>query len=216
MRLALPVERGPTMDAPTGCLLQPEAACAGCALHDRLKCRFKRADLLHFMALAFGYMLPAGIGLILGGQIAALLGWIAFMLFFFNVWEIRILCSHCPYYAEPGRTLRCIANYGSLKLWRYHPEPMSRSERRQLYAGFVLFGGLPFPFLLAGGQLVLALLAGWGLLVFFFTLKKTICPTCVNFSCPLNGVPKVTVDAYLRRNPTMRAAWEQHGYRLDE
>jgi len=22
------------------------------------------------------------------------------MVFFFNIWEIRILCSHCPYYAE--------------------------------------------------------------------------------------------------------------------
>ena len=202
-------------EAPQACLLAPTSACAGCTLNTQLKCRFKRADLLHFLVLAFGFMLPAAIGLIQAGQIIALLGWIAFMLFFFNVWEMRILCSHCPYYAEPGHTLRCIANYGSLKLWRYHPEPMSRAERVQLYAGFVLFGGLPFPFLLAGGQWIMAVLAAWGLGTFFFTLKKTICTTCVNFSCPLNGVPKVTVDAYLRRNPTMRAAWEQHGYRLD-
>ena len=204
------------MDTPRGCLPQPESACTGCTLNTRLKCRFKRADLLHFLALAFGFMLPAAIGLLQAGQIIPLIGWIAFMLFFFNVWEIRILCSHCPYYAEPGHILRCIANYGSLKLWRYHPEPMSRAERVQLYAGFALFGGLPFPFLLAGEQWILAGLAGWGLLTFFFTLKKTICTTCVNFSCPLNGVPRPTVDAYLRRNPMMRAAWEQHGYRLED
>jgi hypothetical protein len=38
----------------------------------------------------------------------------------------------------------------------------------------------------------------------------------VNFSCPLNDVPKEVVDAYLERNPVMQRAWEESGYRLGE
>ena len=47
------------------------------------------------------------------------------------------------------------------------------------------------------------------------TLKTFYCSQCVNFSCPLNTVPKATVDAYLRKNRVMREAWEQDGYQLD-
>jgi hypothetical protein len=38
----------------------------------------------------------------------------------------------------------------------------------------------------------------------------------VNFSCPLNVVPKEVVDEYLRRNPVMRRAWLAHGWHLEE
>jgi hypothetical protein len=141
--------------------------------------------------------------------------WIGFMVIFFTAWEIRILCSHCPYYAEKGRTLHCIANYGLPKLWRYHPEPMSRAEKIQLLIGFALLAGLPFPFLIAGGQWALVVVGLLSAAAFGITLKRDICSACVNFSCPLNSVPKPTVDAYLRRNPVMRAAWEEHGYTLD-
>jgi hypothetical protein len=38
---------------------------------------------------------------------------------------------------------------------------------------------------------------------------------CINFSCPINAVPKPLVDSYLKNNPVMRLAWEKSGYRLD-
>ena len=57
---SLPVD---SSEAPQACLLAPTSACAGCTLNTQLKCRFKRADLLHFLMLAFGFMLPAAIGL---------------------------------------------------------------------------------------------------------------------------------------------------------
>ena len=139
-----------------------------------------------------------------------------FWLIFFEFWEIRILCSHCPYYAEKGRALHCIANWGSLKVWRYHPEPMSRAEKIQLFIGFIILGGYPFPFLVLGGRYILAALAAWGLLIFFWTLRKYTCSKCVNFSCPINRVPKNVVDEFLKRNPTMRKAWEEHGWKVDE
>jgi hypothetical protein len=50
---------------------------------------------------------------------------------------------------------------------------------------------------------------------FFYILKTRFCARCVNFSCPVNQVPRGRVDAYLAHNPVMRAAWEKSGYRLD-
>jgi len=50
----------------------------------------------------------------------------------------------------------------------------------------------------------------WVLIMFY-----AFCSQCVNFSCPLNIVPKSMVDEYLKRNPVMRDAWVKSGYRLD-
>jgi hypothetical protein len=198
----------------TTCTIKPASNCTGCSIAGQLKCRFKWGDLLHFMAMFVGFAIPAVIGLIRGGYGCYLVGWIGFMLFFFNVWEIRILCSHCPYYAEDSLVLHCIANHGCLKLWKYHPEPMSTSEKVQLFIGFVLLCGFPLPFLLLSQQWVLAAISAWMLIFFFWTLKKYVCSACVNFSCPLNSVPKPTVDAYLMRNPVMREAWEKSGWEI--
>jgi hypothetical protein len=49
-----------------------------------------------------------------------------------------------------------------------------------------------------------------------FNLRRNVCVRCINFSCPVNAVPKPLVDAYLRRNPIMQEAWEASGYRLGE
>jgi hypothetical protein len=198
------------------CTWRPISACEGCPLEGRLRCRFRARDLLHFLAMFGGFALPAIIGVIRGGYGWYLLGWFGFALVFFELWEIRILCSHCPYYAEQGHTLHCIANYGSLKVWTYRPGPMSRSEKVQLWIGFAILTGYPFPFLLLGGQFIFALLALWGAGLFFWTLRRYVCSECVNFSCPLNRVPKEMVDEYLRRNPTMRAAWEESGWKVGE
>jgi hypothetical protein len=191
------------------CAWRPVSECEDCSLAGCLKCRFDRGDLLHFVGLFGMFALPSIIGAIRGGYGWYLLGWAGFALFFFELWEIRILCSHCPYYAEKGTVLHCIANYGSLKVWKYHPEPISTSEKIQLLIGFVILGGYPFPFLVLGRQYALALVALWGLVMFFWTLRKYTCSQCVNLSCILNSVPIKVVDAYLERNPTMRKAWEE-------
>jgi hypothetical protein len=56
------------------------------------------------------------------------------------------------------------------------------------------------------------ILASRGMLLFFLGLRFV----CIDFSCPVNAVPQSVVDAYLRRNPVMREAWEASGYRLGE
>lgn len=201
----------------TVCTWQDVSECADCTIGDALNCRFNWSDLLYFLA---GFLPPAIAiiaGMMRGGfgwQAVALVGWVGFMLFFFFVWEARILCSHCPYWAEDTRVLHCLANYGVVKIWRYHPEPMSASEKVQFLVGAAIIVLYPLPFLIIGGQYVLVLIALAGAVSFAFSLKKHVCTRCVNFSCPANGVPKEVVDAYLRRNPVMRRAWEESGYQL--
>jgi hypothetical protein len=198
------------------CTWRPEAECEGCSLAGHLKCRFNRRHLLHFVGMFGVFVIPAFIGVIQSGYGWYLLGWVAFWSVFFELWEIRILCSHCPYYAERGTTLHCIANYGSLKLWKYRPEPMSTFEKVQLWIGFAILGGYPFPFMVLGGQYLWAIVALWGLGMFFWTLREYTCSRCVNFSCPLNSVPREIVDAYLERNPVMRQAWQDSGWPMGE
>ncbi|MHA1263713.1 MAG: hypothetical protein ACTSRS_00605 [Candidatus Helarchaeota archaeon] len=77
--------------------------------------------------------IPALIGIILGflaGNLDAFLfiislgGWITYMVIFFLLWEPRMLCSHCPYYAEGGtKILHCYANHGFPKKTSFNPAP---------------------------------------------------------------------------------------------
>jgi hypothetical protein len=130
------------------------------------------------------------------------------MLFFFFVWEGRVLCSHCPYWAEEGRVLRCHANYGVIKLWKYRPGPMNRSEQFQFLAGALLFIIYPLVFLVIGHEYLLTAIALASAVSFGYLLWRNICDRCINFSCPLNNVPPERRRAFLARNPVIAHAWE--------
>jgi hypothetical protein len=198
------------------CTWKNASECNDCQIAGSLMCRFNTQDLTGFLLgfLPFGIAVIAG--MIRGGYGWHLLGWLAFWFLFFFVWEARVLCSHCPFWAEEGRVLHCHANYGVIKIWRFHPEPMSKAEKAQFVIGVFLFVVYPFIFMLLGGQYLLILIALSAALNFGFSLKRNVCTRCINFSCPMNGVPKSVVDAYLRQNPVMLQAWEASGYRVGE
>jgi len=197
------------------CTWDPDADCANCCDRNLLNCRMNYSDLIQFGLLTFSIFIPAVIGMVLGGYAIYLTGYAAFWVFFFGFFEIRILCSHCPFYAEGGFILHCLANYGLPKFWRYHPEPMSLFEKVSLVIGIAILFGYPLPFLILGSQFVLLALTCYAGVLWFFVMQKGVCSRCVNFSCPLNRVPKKVVDNYLRRNEVMRQAWEAKGYKLD-
>lgn len=117
---------------------RPEAEQAGCPQRWQSKRRFRRGVRLHFMGLFVGLAAVAATGVIRGGYGWWMLGRFAFAMFAFKVWESRILCSHCPYNAEKDSALHGIANYGSRKLWSYHPESTSRAELVRLWLGPVI------------------------------------------------------------------------------
>ena len=178
-----------------------------CLLDKELDCHFRLRDLFLFFIgfLAFG--VPAFLGIILSGYGLLVIGWILYMIFFLQIWENRILCSHCPYYAEKGRILRCHANYGLFKLWKYNPHPMSLWEQFQFLIGVGIFVGFPIPWLILRNQFFLLTFTLIGAIVFLLILITKLCTRCVNFSCPLNRVPKEIMDRFLTRNPTMQKAW---------
>ena len=126
---------------------------------------------------------------------------------FFGFFEIRILCSHCPHYAEPGSSLKCWANYGAPKLWAFRPGPLSLVEKFGLIAGFAVIWGAPVLFLLAGRRWFLLLIYLFAVAGFFLTVKLFFCPRCMNFGCPLNSVDPETRSVFFRKNPKIARAW---------
>jgi membrane protease YdiL (CAAX protease family) len=175
---------------------------------------YERKPLLMF---AFGFLvigIPVVIGMVLAGLWIFLGIWILYAIVFLQIWENRILCSHCPHYATEGRTLRCHANYGLYKLWKFNPAPMSRSEQAQMVVGVIIMIGFPFPFLVWAQQWFMLNIALFGAIILGTILFGWLCLRCINFSCPFNRVPKIEVDAFLKAHPEMRKAWEETGYEV--
>jgi hypothetical protein len=209
------------------CTWGDEADCECCGLDELLDCRFDSRRIAVFAAIALPAMASAAVGMALSSYItgswAAQFAYLVFVVSFFTVVEALLLCRHCPYYARSGATIRCHANYGLPRLWRFNPAPMSRLERMGLLLCFAFFGLFPVAveagglfYLLSSGSalsstaLLLACVtaATLGLvLVFFYLLRRLFCPRCVNFSCPLNRASSESVEQYLQRNPAMRDAW---------
>ena len=219
------------------CTWKDEAQCSDCALRCELGCRLDMGEFHFFTVSQIPNLALSVFGLVLVGLVMG--AWwplIAFGAACLVLWglglEARVLCSHCPFWAEESKTLHCLALTGSPKIWRYRPGPLAAWEKAT-FAAFLSFL-LVFPLLAEGYALwtmtsqdgvfgTLALLGMVGITLatiltgaqFFYILKTRFCARCVNFSCPLNQVPRNRVDAYLVHNPVMRAAWEQSGYRLE-
>ncbi|MBN1438756.1 MAG: hypothetical protein JW929_05025 [Anaerolineales bacterium] len=185
--------------------------CQGCPVHGRLECHFGFRGLVRFFVFALPLFILGGIGIArINGWL--LLPWIGVCLVYFLLVEIRVMCSHCPHYAEPGtRTLQCWANYGAPKLWKYRPGRMSRAETAVFFSGLVPIAGYPAVVLIAGSQwLLLALFAasaaGLGTL-----MRRIMCSHCINFACPLNLVERPVRELFFARNPRFARAWGWKG-----
>jgi hypothetical protein len=190
------------------CTAKPTTSCEGCSLKGPLMCRFEKDDLTQFLMIFLPFFVTAIGGVITAGYGWWLFGWLAYGIFFFYVWEARVLCSHCPYWAEDGRLLRCHANYGVIKLWKYRPGPMNRSEQVQFSIGALLLVLYPLFFMVIGQEYLLAAIGLVSAASFAYLLWQNSCDRCINFSCPLNHVSPTTRQAFLDRNPVIFAAWK--------
>lgn len=184
-----------------------QAACEGCPLLDSLHCHFKGKDLAKFFAAFFPSFIIGGIGVYRFGIWFFVL-WIVFILSYFGFIEIRVMCSHCPHYAETGSSLKCWANYGSPKLWRYRPGPMSGMEKVIFLAGLILVFGYPLTLFLVISKWLLAMLYGVAVVGAYIFMRKSMCSQCMNFACPLNLVDEDRKKSFFKRNPSIAAAWE--------
>jgi hypothetical protein len=184
--------------------------CEECPVSREVHCHFHARDLAAFLFSAFPCFMIGGAGVF---HIDAwwLLPWLAMILGYFGFVEIRVMCSHCPHYAEPGRSLQCWANYGSPRLWKYRPGPMSTMEKIVFEAGILLVLGYPLAFLLMGPQWFLLAIYLLTAASGFVTLKRSFCSQCMNFACPLNNVDVNVRNAFFKRNPTIAQAWGKAG-----
>ena len=192
---------------------KPIAACAasdcdGCEVADSIHCHFRPMDLAHFFAVSVPAFLVGGAGVLAQG-FTALLVWVAVIIAYFGFIEIRVMCSHCPHYAEETSALGCWANHGSPKIWKYRPGPMSLAENIVFFAGLVLVFAYPVFFLVMQELWFLLVLYILTSVAFFLTLKMFLCSQCMNFACPLNGVPESTRLSFFTCNPGVADAWNR-------
>jgi len=182
------------------------ATCDGCPVGTGLHCHFTLRDLTHFLLIALPSFLVGGAGIYYrSGWMLTV--WIMVIIGCFGFLEIRVMCSHCPHYAETGHSLKCWANYGSPKLWRYRPGPMTLMEKVVFFSGFLVVWGYPLLFLVPGSQwflLIVYILTTGG---FFMTFGRYFCSQCINFACPLNTVDETVRRDFFERNPGIAEAW---------
>jgi hypothetical protein len=71
--------------------------CDDCTVRDALHCHFKFRDLIHFLFIASPAFLLGGGGIYhINGWM--LIPWLILIIGYFGFVEIRVMCSHCPYY----------------------------------------------------------------------------------------------------------------------
>ena len=184
--------------------------CEGCPVSKDVHCHFNGRDLAAFLFAGFPMVIIGGAGVV---QIGAwwLVPWLLIVFSYFGFVEIRVMCSHCPHYAEPGKSLQCWANYGSPRLWKYRPGPMSLTEKVVFATGLALVMGYPLPFLLVGSQWFLLAVYLLTVVSFYLTLQRSYCSECMNFACPLNITSEEVRAEFFMRNPTVARAWGKFG-----
>ncbi len=181
-------------------------SCKDCSVKDNIHCHFSLKDLVYFLLLAFPPFLLGGAGIYhTNGWL--LVPWLIFVVAFFGFIEIRVMCSHCPHYAEATTSLKCWANYGSPKLWKYRPGPMNILEKIVFFGGFIIVWGYPLGFLIFGKQFFLLIVYSMTTAGFFMTLINFMCSKCMNFACPLNRVDEKVRNQFFDKNLSVKKAW---------
>ena len=194
------------IDSPTPISTCIAGRCEGCDAFSHVHCNFTLRQTIHFWLIAAPPILLGGLG-------AYDLGWawlvpgLVLIIGFFGFLEIRVMCSHCPHYAESGSTLTCWANYGSPKPWAFRPGPMSTAEHALFIGGLAVVYGYPLVCLAASGRWFLLLVCAMSTLGFYLTLRTWFCSCCMNFACTLNTVDDEVRRAFFRKNPGIAEAW---------
>jgi len=188
-----------------------QSSCQDCPVSGSLHCHFRGRDLGKFLGAVSLAFIAGMVGIYRLG-LWLFIPWLVMLLSYFGLIEIRVMCSHCPHYAEPGGSLKCWANYSSPKLWRYRPGPMSGMEKFVFLAGLILIFGYPLALLVLYAEWLLAGLYGLGIVGAYLYMRSAMCSHCMNFACPLNLVGPSRRADFFRRNPPVAQAW---GYKLD-
>lgn len=185
-----------------------EKDCECCNVRGRVSCHFTLRKLLVFLSFGIPLMILGGISAFLC-SVWAFVVWLLVVLSYFCVIEIRVLCSHCPHYAEPDlRSLKCWANNGSPKLWKYRPGPLKAWEKAVFIGGACLIFLFPIAAVVVRGYYVLFAVSGALTIAWIVVMGRFYCSCCMNFACPFNRVPNEDRDRFFRHNPVVAKAWK--------
>ncbi|CAB1058970.1 hypothetical protein D1BOALGB6SA_3728 [Olavius sp. associated proteobacterium Delta 1] len=105
--------------------------------------------------------------------------------------------------------MKCWANYGIIKMFRYRPGPMTFLEKAIFLFGFTIIWGYPLSFFFIGSQWFLLMVYISTVIAFFMTLKTFLCSRCINFACPLNCVEIKAKKEFFKLNPKIADAWDE-------
>lgn len=186
-----------------------EDSCDECLVSDKLVCHFNGKQLFIFLLLCLPLFIIAGY-IIFSQNPFLLIPWAIFIFSYFGLIEIRVMCSHCPHYAEPGtNSLKCWANYGSPKIWKYRPGPMSIIEKTIFISGLLIIFSPPiFILSIQKSYLFLALYVVL-LIAWKIALRTFYCKKCINFACPFNVVDDKTRNEFFDKNSAVKKAWRK-------
>lgn len=181
-------------------------SCSRCGIRSKTNCNFEISQLIKFYLISLPAFIIGGIFLY-SYTIAAFSTWLIIIGLFFLVIEIRVLCSHCPHYKKSNIFIRCWANYGAPKLWKYRPGPLNIFEKFILISGFIIVWGYPAFYMFLSKKWIITALYIISVVVFFAILRAKSCNICINFSCPLNTVDTETKITFLKNNPEIKKHW---------
>ncbi len=186
-----------------------EEDCKNCNVSKDINCHFNLKQLLNFLLIALPPFIIGGYTIYTHNWIFLAI-WIVIILLYFGLVEIRVMCSHCPHYAEPKlKTLKCWANYGAPKLWKYRPGPMSIAEKTIFLFGMSVAFLYPIIFLVIVKEWFLLFICIMTTIAFFATLKNFLCAHCINFACPFNTVDNDTRNKFFDKNVVVKQAWKK-------
>ena len=181
--------------------------CEGCEIQGKLLCIHTTRDLVDFVVLAVGPIIPFLAGMIIGRFWIGLAVWFGLAVLFFGYVEALILCRHCPHYAEEGFLLRCHANAGLPKIPKFDPRPVSKIEKGVWLAYGAALCLWYVPFFVASQQWLLLGLTTWASFAAAWTVQRTQCTRCYNLSCPVNRVPEAVQEVFFENYPEFAKAW---------
>ncbi len=186
-----------------------QKSCTDCQVPGAITCHFSLKQLLHFLSIGLPPFIVGFLGLHHGlYEWKVLAIWLGIIIAFFGFIEIRVMCSHCPHYAEPSlKNLKCWANYGAPKIWKYRPGPMSKIETIVFVTCMAIVFLYPSPFLFLAKQWSFFVIHLLTVISFFATLRSCLCNQCINFACTFNAVPEKERDKFFKENPTVAKAW---------
>ncbi len=188
-----------------------ETDCQSCELQSSFNCHptaedhnFYRFNLLP--TIITGLLGMAGALVILKNWLPLIIVAAASFIFWGLGLEVRLLCTHCPYYGKEGDRLKCWALRKYPKRWKYRPGPLSRAERALIWLMYAVIAGIPLLTMASGAGIVilnyqdysfLALLGTAGLLIAYIfsgvhmlmVKKRVFCSKCANIYCLLNEAP---------------------------